>query len=139
MNELISRVEEYVFGGQAVFTLESQKTMKHFTYRVKQDKGRYFVSVLRGEDNERDYRYVGMLNQATLQLHLTQKSSYSSDATCVKAFEFFLRHLHNIPATLKVYHSGRCACCGRLLTTPDSIESGFGPKCAKKFGVSALR
>ena len=139
MNELKQHVEEFILGGCAIFTLESQKTKRHFTYRVKQDNGRFFVSVLRGEDNERDYKYLGMLNQATLQLNFTKKSAYTSDDLCVKAFQFFLQHLHNIPSTLKVYHSGRCACCGRLLTTPDSIESGFGPKCAKKFGIPSAK
>ena len=139
MNELKQRVEEFVLGGHAIFTLESQKTKRHFTYRVKQDNGMYFVSVLGGEDNERDYKYIGLLNQAAMQLYLTRKSIYTRDAVCVKAFDFFLRHIHNIPNTLKVYHCGRCACCGRLLTTPDSIESGFGPKCARKFGVGGAK
>ncbi|HEY3434266.1 MAG TPA: DUF6011 domain-containing protein [Solirubrobacterales bacterium] len=29
--------------------------------------------------------------------------------------------------------SGRCACCGRELTDPESIERGIGPICATKF------
>ena len=30
----------------------------------------------------------------------------------------------------------RCCCCGRLLLDPQSIETGIGPTCAKKYGFS---
>lgn len=30
--------------------------------------------------------------------------------------------------------TGSCACCGRELTDPESIERGIGPICARKFG-----
>ncbi len=31
--------------------------------------------------------------------------------------------------------TGECACCGRELTNPDSIELGIGPICAKRWGL----
>jgi hypothetical protein len=30
--------------------------------------------------------------------------------------------------------TGSCACCGRELTDPESVERGIGPVCATKFG-----
>lgn len=30
------------------------------------------------------------------------------------------------------WHEGRCGRCGRRLTVPESIESGFGPECARR-------
>ncbi|MEJ7804428.1 MAG: DUF6011 domain-containing protein [Telluria sp.] len=30
--------------------------------------------------------------------------------------------------------TGMCACCGRELTDPESIERGIGPICAEKYG-----
>jgi hypothetical protein len=30
--------------------------------------------------------------------------------------------------------TGECACCGRELTDPESIERGIGPICAEKYG-----
>lgn len=30
--------------------------------------------------------------------------------------------------------TGRCSCCGRELTDPESISAGIGPVCAKRFG-----
>lgn len=32
------------------------------------------------------------------------------------------------------WHEGRCGRCGRRLTVPESIESGFGPECIKHIG-----
>lgn len=31
-------------------------------------------------------------------------------------------------------HTGSCACCGRELTNPESIDRGIGPVCAEKYG-----
>lgn len=33
------------------------------------------------------------------------------------------------------WHEGRCGRCGRRLTVPESIESGFGPECAGRVGL----
>lgn len=30
--------------------------------------------------------------------------------------------------------TGQCACCGRELTDPESVERGIGPICAEKYG-----
>lgn len=32
------------------------------------------------------------------------------------------------------WHEGRCGRCGRRLTVPESIESGFGPECIRLVG-----
>lgn len=124
--------EAFVFGGNSIFTLESGVTGNHFTYRVrkaKDRKGLYFVSVLKGRDNTENYVYVGILTKAGVRL--TKASKHTKDSLCVKALDFFMQHLKNVPEELHVYHEGRCCCCGRRLTTPESIKSGIGPECAK--------
>jgi len=30
-----------------------------------------------------------------------------------------------------VFHEGACGRCGRTLTVPESIASGFGPECIR--------
>ena len=42
-----------------------------------------------------------------------------------------LLHHGNLPPALEVWHEGRCGRCGRKLTTPQSVETGFGPVCAQ--------
>ncbi|MCM1322961.1 MAG: DUF6011 domain-containing protein [Acetobacter sp.] len=124
--------EQFVFAGNSVFTLESGTTGRRFTYRVKKAEDRnglYFVSVLKGRDNDNDYAYVGILTKAGVKL--TKASHHTKQSLCVKAIDFFMQHLANIPEALHIYHEGRCCCCGRRLTTPESITNGYGPECAK--------
>lgn len=124
----------FVFGGNSVFTLRSAKTGKRFTYKVTKAKDRnglYFAKVLKGTDNENDYIYLGILTSAGLRL--TPASHLTKESTCIKAIDYFMQHLSNIPKSLEVYHEGRCCCCGRRLTTPESIEAGVGPECRKFF------
>jgi hypothetical protein len=47
------------------------------------------------------------------------------------AFAWFWDRLRNgnLPEQVEVHHEGRCGRCGRALTVPESIESGFGPEC----------
>ena len=35
-----------------------------------------------------------------------------------------------LPDTVEFYHAGKCGCCGRTLTVPESIVTGLGPVCA---------
>ena len=39
--------------------------------------------------------------------------------------------------TLRAYgaKTGRCACCGKKLKTPESTSHGYGPTCARNFGL----
>ena len=48
----------------------------------------------------------------------------------VKAFGWLLKHINDLPENIKIWHNGYCGKCGRMLTVPDSIDSGFGPVCA---------
>ena len=38
-------------------------------------------------------------------------------------------------ARFEFRHEGRCGRCGRALTVPESIDTGFGPHCAAEMGV----
>ena len=129
--------KQFVFGGNSIFTLQSNKTGNRFTYKVtkaKNRKGLYFAKVLKGTDNDNDYAYLGILT--TKGLILTQASKVKKDSTCVKALDFFMERIENIPSSITVYHAGKCCCCGRTLTTPESIKNGYGPECAKIHNLS---
>jgi len=137
-------VREYVFAGNARFTLRSLKTGSRFTYRVRVKKadverGRqggdliYFVSLLRGPDNEADYAYLGVLRQPGA-FHLTEASRLGRQAPAYLALVWFLDKLVHgndvLGRTLEVWHEGRCGKCGRALTVPESVHRGIGPECA---------
>ncbi len=131
-------IKNFVFGGNSTITLESGKTQKHFTFKVKAAKkddktSPYFVSVLSGADNYSSYSYVGVISSDKKEFKLTQKSKVSSDDISYKAFNFFSQLLKGkINADLNIYHSGKCGRCGRKLTTPESILRGLGPECSKR-------
>lgn len=131
------RVKSFVLGGNAIITIESGITGKHFTYRIdrsKTDPNLYFVKSLRGADNLSDYVYIGCYYADTKHFHPEKR--YEGMVTyawpkSLQAINYMFKFLDNIPDNLHVYHEGRCCVCGRRLTTPESIAAGVGPECAK--------
>jgi len=141
-------VFQFVTGGNALFTIESVQTGTRFTYSVRSSedneqakqsgRGVFFVSLLSGPNNETDFAYLGILPKSDpATFRLTAKSRASEDAPSVKAFRWFWRQVcaSRLPASVACWHEGRCGRCGRTLTVPSSIETGFGPECADKMGL----
>ena len=131
------RVKNFVLGGNAIITIESGVTGKHFTYKIqrsKQDDNLYFIKNLRGSDNEKDYTYVGCYFSDT-KTFVVEKKYKNVEVygwpKSMQAIRFLMNHLDNLPEKLVVYHNDRCCRCGRILTTPESIKKGIGPGCQK--------
>ena len=133
----------FFFAGQAVFTLRSVKTGEHFTYRIMEAPKRketdhpvFFVSLLTGPDNTKNFTYMGMIRHQRVFL-LTEKSRCTKDTPSVIAFEWSFKALlqGKVPAMLEVWHEGRCARCAAVLTDAISIATGFGPTCSEKVGI----
>lgn len=138
-------VRKFVLGGNARFTIESAATGTRFTYKVSLSKpsvdsfgaptgkpGVFFVSLLSGPDNESDYVYMGIIPaDDPLSFRLTAKSKVGAQAPSVIAFKWFWWQVGQgrLPSSLRVWHEGSCGRCGRTLTVPESIASGFGPEC----------
>jgi hypothetical protein len=117
---------EYVLAGNATFTLSLGE--ERFTYNVKRaDWGEaWFVRVLRGPNNESDYVYIGSIHPER-RFHTTEKSAFEPWARCITMFSKYWND--HIGTNIKFHRSARCGCCGRLLTTPESISMGVGPVC----------
>lgn len=134
----------FITGGNAYFTLVSKRTDKRITYRVsrkeKQANGEdpmWFVSVLTGPANTRDYTYMGLLIHTLsgkFVIRHTAKSGFRPDSDAFKGFVYIMdRVSQGLDAGgLHFHHMGRCAACGRPLTVPESILTGFGPICLDK-------
>ena len=126
-------IKAYVLGGNCTFTLYSEKTKLRYTFRVRSRKNSewYRIERLYGDDNTKDYRTIGVF---TIKdgLVYTKFNHYGSAESQIKYFLNVLWGSLKWPATMYMYPSGRCARCGRLLTTPESIKTGFGPKCIGK-------
>jgi len=146
-------IREFLFAGQAMFTLVSLKTGLRFTYKVRAKKQdveelarrtaageateegfvTYFCSLLRGPDNTADFSYLGVIRKPG-RFFVTSKSQVSCHAAAHKAIVWFLDEMKNERVVLGVlvefWHTGRCGRCGRLLTVPESVARGFGEVCA---------
>lgn len=129
----------FILAGNARVTLRSELTNMRYTYRVRatentpgDERPTFFVELLRGRDNERDYVYIGMI-KAT-RFFVTRASRHLKDAAFCKAFDYVYRHLRagNLPPHAEVWHESACGRCGRPLTVPSSIATGLGPECSKR-------
>ena len=132
MKELTKNIREFITGGNSTFTVLNEKSAVRYTFKVKKspDDKVFFVSLLNGADNTSNYVYIGVIKDEVFKL--TKKSALVSDSTPVRAFKWLWNNLkkdNEFPECFHFYHEGRCAKCGRKLTTPESIERGFGPVC----------
>lgn len=133
MPNAIPDLKRFMLAGNAVFTVVSGKTGTRFTYKVRAPEDATndirFVSVLKGPNNETDYGYLGFIKGGKY-VHGV-KSKIGADAPSAKAARWVCqRTVEGQPiAGVTVFHEGKCGRCGRRLTVPESIESGFGPEC----------
>lgn len=142
----LAHARRFVTAGKAIFTV-SNPTGRHYTYKIsaKADTRKpgafvYFVSLLTGCDNVNDYTYLGLLDVQTAAVVLTKASRarFTDDTESVKVIRWALRQVfagRELPAGYELRHAGRCGRCGRLLTTPESIDNGIGPECLSKMGA----
>lgn len=125
-----SKAVEFILGGKSLFTLLNTKSDNRFTFKVKKHKidDVYFVSVLTNPDV---YQYIGMIKNR--EYTHTKKSKISKESQSVRVFDFVFSKLKigNLPEVIEIWHEGKCGKCGRTLTVPSSIKTGFGPECIK--------
>jgi hypothetical protein len=116
-------------GRESRFTYKISKPVDKETGKVDANSQILFVSLLNGADNESSYQYLGYIKRG-VYFH-GRKSKVGADAKSAKAFDWTYRNLSRgvMPTGLEIWHEGRCGKCGRKLTVPESIASGFGPEC----------
>ena len=129
----VTDAKEFILGGAATFTVTSNKTNTHYTYKVNVSDGEnpvHFVNVLSGPDNTDDYMYLGIIRD---EHKLQAGKKGRPDAPSFKAFEWVLKILNTTTGDLNenvtIQHEGRCCRCNRPLTDPVSIATGMGPIC----------
>lgn len=129
----------FMLAGNATVTVVDANAEQRFTYKVQAPRDQndqrpiYFVKVLTGPENTRDYSYMGMISERTW-LRTTARSRVTADAPSFKLLRRVLDGLGRnwpLPDGVEVWHEGKCGRCGRALTVPESIERGIGPECAQ--------
>ena len=123
---------DFIFGGNSLFTVKNAKTENRFTFKVTKHKQEdvFFVRVLTSPDV---YQFIGSIRKGGVYKH-SIKSRISPESQSVKVFDYLTTKLNTstLPDFIQIWHEGRCGRCGRVLTVPESIESGFGPECIKR-------
>lgn len=129
-------IRNYITGAQAMFTLVSKDTGNRYSYRAREAEGRgWFIDILTGPDNNKDYSYAGfMFITKSGDLGFKFYEKINKDSQPANVIRWFIKRTNvNKPMKyVEFWHSGKCSRCGRLLTTPESIERGLGPVCAER-------
>ena len=121
----------FILAGNATVTFLNTQSKNRFTFKVSKPKDSdvHFVSVLTGPDT---YTFLGSIFNNNFKS--SKKSTIQESAQSFQVFKFVFDRLKtkNLPDVIEIYHEGKCGRCGRALTVPESIVSGFGPECVKK-------
>jgi hypothetical protein len=132
---------EFILAGRAIFTVAGEHA--RFTFQVQRQESKdpvkypaptFFISVLTGQH----YSYMGIVNVRDGGIKFTKGSKIKPSDPAARAALWTLARVwvgKPLPAPAAIYHEGRCGRCGRPLTVPESILTGFGPECAGLMGV----
>lgn len=138
------KIIDYIFSGDVIITVRNEDTKNRFTFKIQKRKNPrkinidlYWVSVLVRPDNEdsKSYRFIGALSREEGFRH-SAKSYIKDKALSVNVAYYYFNRLLGfakfpLHKNVYTYHSGYCGRCGKLLTVPESIASGFGKECSK--------
>ena len=113
---------------------------KHRTFRVRKvkenepmPKNAQILSLLVGSDNTSSYKQFAFINKygAFVFKKLREDKCWQAYADLV--FDLITKGVNSKYYDLgyRMIKSEHCFRCGRLLTTPESIESGIGPICCQ--------
>ena len=132
-----------MLAGRARLTITNPVTGQWVKIRMRQRKDKrtgepgvcFFVSLALLQDGDQGHRYVGA--------YFADSGRFSPGRDCSarerEIAEFLLSAIRN-PARLQraeIEHAGQCLHCGRTLTVPESIRSGYGPECFSRLSNGA--
>lgn len=135
----------FLEAGRAIITVRSKATGNRRTFkfsRPTEDRSTgqarpIWVNLLAGPDNGSDYVFIGTIwpnpGQWTFKRSRKLTSANVAANGAIAVVEWLVKHINTSPEALfrqaELWHEGRCGRCGRRLTVPESIASGFGPEC----------
>jgi hypothetical protein len=151
----------HVLAGKSILTCRSRKTGERYTFRFSRPdaepgkKRPIWVSIYGGPQGSytatggerRNWSFLGTIwpgtnEDPTFRYRHSPKSKLPSDDKAARGAVWVAQHLHLMADKLleqaEWWHEGVCGRCGRRLTVPESIATGFGPECAGKVGLSRV-
>lgn len=128
-------IRRFIFSGYAKFTIQNDKTGNKLTYKSirKPRKDVYWIHVVVGGPSQHVFKFLGTYSEA-FGFKWSDKSQLASNSLSVKAIVWFFNYLKRDieDKPISVYHLGFCGRCGKVLTSDESLENGFGPECIEK-------
>jgi hypothetical protein len=128
------------------FTVEAEG-VRHRTFRVKTSRnGKSAIGLMTGSNNLKDYTWFGYLNGSDIRFWTTPSVAFGVPATLPisndEVRECWAAIVGDTDAAglrfAREYQN--CSRCGKVLTTPESLDRGIGPECAAvRYGASRRR
>lgn len=133
-------VKRFIYGGQGICTLLQVNNGISHTYKFSRPKDSSFppdiifvYAVHNPETDKPMLFYVGKVDKDGFTL--TSKSRFRADNDIAKGAKWIVRmSQHDEVASdsrMVLYHNGRCARCGRMLSRDEACKHGIGNKCMK--------
>ena len=135
MKEITTNLIKFMFAGNCTFivsdgqTNNSYKIFKKAPLPGEEKKiGVYQLYIKHGGKNI----YCGYfkIQDRVMKFRCNNKYGIEETDERLQMLLTFIK-LRDDYTPLHLYHTGRCAHCGRLLTDEKSIDRGFGPDCWK--------
>lgn len=126
-------LRDFMLAGNAKISIRSEKTMRHYTYKIRQPKDNqsmFFVSRL---SSANIYCYLGTIFPDRSFARTRKSATFDYLQESYVAFNWLWKHIKEgiMPTNVTVWHEGRCGSCGKELTDPISIKAGYGPDCRR--------
>ena len=121
----------------ATFTVSNLLKKTHRTIKVKtvrkgKLKGKRLIELLTGSDNVSSYTGFGFVNDnGTINIWRRHAGSRTMVWLAQYVANQFSKDKKDLDGVEMVV-SKNCMRCNRKLTTPESIEAGYGPECITK-------
>lgn len=95
------------------------------------------LCISRAPDNGRNKGHLYVKRDGHYQGKVTPEGKFQPVRDADSDIDERLVNIAHDPLEAAINHgkqAGSCACCGRELTDPESVERGIGPVCAKNWG-----
>ena len=136
-------IYRYIHAGKGQVTLVNPNSLNAHSYKFLKPKdsrsfpeNTIFVYCI----HEDHLAYLGMLDGSGIRR--TRRSSFDEHTEAMKGARYIVKMASNQDLVdarqMDLYHSGRCALCGRPLRG-NSIKEGMGPKCRKLYNEELMK
>ena len=109
---------------------------KHRTFRFKTNsKGQTLIGLMVGQNNITDYAWFGFVDGGIIRFWRTARYNMMatelpiSHEAVTECFNAIIGNVEQAGKRFATYYK-HCSRCGKILTTPESLERGLGAECA---------